>query len=355
MSVSLKTFSQLSADDRDAWQGFQADNPMLGSPYFALKFFECVSQARVDTRVLCVYENGAPVGFLPMHVGFAGYARPLGGPLGDHCGLIAPAGGHIALQEALKAADVGVFDFVGALACQPSFAEHGRVRYGSWVIDLQDGYDSYLNRQASLQAKVFSKIRSRRRKIDQLSHVFRIHDTRPGIVDTALEWKREQYKVTGFFDVFSVEWTNKLIQSLSTIDTEHFAGSVSSLELDGQLAAIHVGMRSDRVLHYWFPVYNPKFSKLGPGLALLLEMAKAMSEDGVQAIDLGPGDYKFKAELSSYQFPIADGYVGAGLTYFARRLADQVEHGAEHLPLGRVSHWPGKAFRRIHHYTGFHP
>jgi CelD/BcsL family acetyltransferase involved in cellulose biosynthesis len=78
-----------------------------------------------------------------------------------------------------------------------------------------------------------------------------------------------------------------------------------------------------------------------------------VSADGVTEVHLGPGAYDFKAHLSSWQMPLLSGYAGAGLPALVRGAAAAIERGAEHLPLGRASHWPGKAFRRIDAMNSF--
>ena len=90
-----------------------------------------------------------------------------------------------------------------------------------------------------------------------------------------------------------------------------------------------------------------------PGLALLMYLCRTLADDGVTEVHLGPGDYQFKAHLSSWQFPILRGFAGAGAAGFARRAAAEVERRCEHLPVGPVRRWPGKAFRRLDVIAGF--
>lgn len=354
MDIVLRTPAALSVDDRAAWTLFQSGDPALASPYFSLGFLDAVVHVRRDVRVVCAYENGAPLAFLPLHVSLFGHARPLGGPLGDHHGLIAAPGARIDLDTLIAGSGVGVYDFHGGLGTQAAFRTQGLDVEGSWVIDLSGGYDAFVDARAAMEPKAFRNIRSRQRKIESEGAVFRLNDTRPEVFEAALRWKSAQYRASGHFDVFSVGWTKQLLQNLSSEQGgEDCRGMVSSLEIGGELAAVHIGMRSRTVLHYWFPVYDPKFARFGPGLALLMEISRAVSEDGVTEVHLGPGDYDFKAHLSSWQMPLVSGYAGAGLPALVRGAAAAIEHGAERLPLGRVSHWPGKAFRRIDALASF--
>jgi CelD/BcsL family acetyltransferase involved in cellulose biosynthesis len=353
MEVVLRTPDDLSCDERTAWDAFQNGDPALASPYFSRAFMDAMAGIRRDVRVICARDAHGPAAFLPLHLGSFGHARPLGGPLGDHHGLIARPGCTIDLVDLLRRAGVGVYDFHGALGTQAAFKSSAAFTDGSWVMDLSKGYDAFVEARSAIEPKAFRNIRSRRRKIDEAGAVFRLRDDRDGVFERALKWKSAQYVASRHFDVFSVSWTRNLLSRLISDPQPGCAGLISSLEIGGELAAIHVGMRSADVLHYWFPVYDPEFSKFGPGLALLMEICHAVSEDGVSEVHLGPGDYDFKAHLSSWQMPLVSGYAGAGLPGLMRGAAAAIERSAEHLPLGRASHWPRKAFRRIDALTSF--
>lgn len=346
----------LSPLQRDAWRSFQAQSPALSSPYFSLGFLDAMARVRGDTRVLVISEAGQITGFLPLHRGALGHARPLGGPLSDHHGIIAAPGRVFDLETILRKAGLKVFDFFGALGAQDAFRAHAQEIDGSWVIDLSGGYEDWLATRSAIEPKAFRNLRARRRKLEEESanFAFRINDERPEVLAKALEWKSAQYRRTGHFDVFSVDWTRGMIAALVGGGLENAHGLVSSLEIDGRLAAIHVGMRSEQVLHYWFPVYDPEFSRLGPGLNLLMEIARELAAEGLHEIHLGPGEYDFKRELASWQFPLVTGFATApSLAGTARHLASRIEHAAERLPLGAVSTLPGRAFRRLDRYAAF--
>ncbi|MGY6629320.1 MAG: GNAT family N-acetyltransferase [Oceanicaulis sp.] len=353
LNVTAVKPNELTTCEREAWQGFVAADPALASPYFSLGFLDAVSAVRRDARVLVARERGSVTAFLPLHAGLMGHARPLAGPLGDHHGLIAAPGIDLDLGEMLKAGGVGVFGFYGALAGQAPFRRHAQERDGSWVIDLSRGYDAFVEARSGVDPKAFRNLRARRRKLEgaEGGFEFRIQDDRPEVLAAALAWKSAQYRRTGVFDAFSVRWTVDLLNNIKADDCRL---QVSSLEIGGQLAAVHVGMRTDRVLHYWFPVYDPEFSSFGPGLALLLEICQVMAADGVEEVHLGPGDYEFKSQLASWQIGLVSGFAGQGAPLAVQRAARALELSAERLPLGPVARLPGKAFRRIDLLAGFH-
>jgi len=60
-------------------------------------------------------------------------------------------------------------------------------------------------------------------------------------------------------------------------------------------------------LHYWFPTFNDEYRKYSPGGVLLLHIAKELSKDNVEYIDLGKGEDTYKAKFSNDQIVLAEG------------------------------------------------
>ncbi len=78
-----------------------------------------------------------------------------------------------------------------------------------------------------------------------------------------------------------------------------------------------------------------------------------MGDAGFTSLDLGPGDYRFKQQLSNAQRRVAHGFVGRPSPQSLVRSAEYgVRAAAENLPLGALSHLPGKAMRRMDLWRG---
>jgi CelD/BcsL family acetyltransferase involved in cellulose biosynthesis len=354
--VTIKTAEGLSRDERDAWRAFQARAPEIASPYFSLGYLDAMADVRGDVRVVVRSEAGAPVAFLPLQVGLMGHARPLGGPLSDHHGLIGEVTDGEAMTEMLARAGVSVFDFHGALGTQAPFAELGSAPDGSWVIDLRDGFDAWRSRRKKPGGNTLRTILVSERKLTERHGEveFCFDDRSPEALEAMFAWKSDQYRRTGHFDVFSVVWTRRLVDALRRSEAETGArGVVSSLKVDGELAAIHFGMMGGGVMHYWFPAYDPAFQKEGSGNALLVRILEAAKDQGLSEIHLGGGDYRYKAALADWQFPIVSGFAGKGAVAAARRLAQATETLAADVKLGPLTDLPGRVFRRIDRMAGF--
>lgn len=357
MDVALKKPSDLAADEREAWAEFVANDAALASPYFALDFAECCEEVRDDTRVVTVRENGVPVGFLPLHTGKFGFARPLAGPLGDVHGVIGEPGRPVDLMAWLKGAGIPIFLFHSALASQPAFRPHTLGYDGGWIIDVSDGFDAWHENRRSINSKIVRNIRTRFRRLDEAEggHRFTMHDTRPEAMAQMLAWKRAQYRETGVFDVFSVGWTRKLLEAVLRRRSDTFWGVCSSLEIDGRFAAVHVGMASERLVQYWFPAYDRDLGAISPGLVLMVESARRAAEAGQKGVDLGPGQFAFKKDLATYQVGLAGGYCApAGWAAAARKAVLDTSDWAHPERTGTVSRLTGKAMRKLNRLTGFY-
>lgn len=349
--------SELSFAEREAWNAFTDSDPALASPYFRVEFAECCEEARSDTRVLVVRERGQITGFLPMQMGKVGYARPIAGPLSDVHGVIAEPGRAVDLRAWLKAGGVPLFEFHSALGLQSCWDGFARVADGSWIIDVSEGYGAFERARSEAEPKAFRNIRSRRRKLEEVEggFEFRMDDNRPEAFAAMVEWKRQQYRRTDVFDVFSVSWTSDLLAALLRKQSDRFRGLCSTLNIGGRIAAVHVGMASETRCHYWFPAYDPDFNKVSPGLLLLLEKIRLAADIGHNSVELGPGDYDFKRNLGSWQVPLAHGCIltesaAATLRGAARSLAGVIEKA----PLGKVASLPRRALRRADKLASFY-
>ena len=357
MDVTLRKPSELGQSERQAWCEFVAADPALASPYFALEFAECCEEARSDTRVIVVREKGQIVGFLPLQTGHFGYARPLGGPLGDVHGIVGEPGRDADLHAWLRAAHIGVFEFHGALASQSAFRPDTEARDGSWIVDVSDGFEAWRAQRRSVDSKAMRNVDTRYKRLERVEggHHFVMADTRPQALDLMIAWKRDQYRQTGVFDVFSVAWTRRLLQAVLRRDGERFFGLCSTLIINDEIAAVHVGMATDRMCHFWFPAYNHDYSRMSPGVVLLVETARTAAAMGQHGVELGPGQFAFKKDLSSYQVGLACGCATTpSLMGTLCRRSVAFEHAVSKAPIGRVAGWPGKALRKIDRLAGFY-
>jgi CelD/BcsL family acetyltransferase involved in cellulose biosynthesis len=92
-------------------------------------------------------------------------------------------------------------------------------------------------------------------------------------------------------------------------DELDFGGMLTVLRIGGQVAALHLGLRSRTIWHYWTTAYEVAFARYSPGLVMLIQMMKSAEALGLKAIDLGKEDMLYKRRLMSYAVPLAEGTV----------------------------------------------
>src|SRR5262249_87540 len=138
---------------------------------------------------------------------------------------------------------------------------------------------------------------------------FEAHTTEESVFAAMIRWKSEQYGRTRATNVFAFPWTLRLLERVLAQSGAGFRGMMSALYAGPHLAAVHPGLCSHGVLHWWFPTYDPAFGQYSPGLVLILEAAKAAQSLGIRRIDLGKGDLDYKRRLMSGAAPIAVGRV----------------------------------------------
>ena len=181
-----------------------------------------------------------------------------------------------------------------------------------------------------------------------------MHEGTPEAFNALLNWKREQYRRTGAYDVFRHGWTRRLLRRLCDIQTDDFAGILSTLHVNDQLISVHFGMRSRRVWHQWFPAFDREFFRFSPGVMLTLKMAELAPSLGIGTIDMGWGISEDKLRLCNGSVPIAIGRVeNASPAVGIRRARRATEGLFQGLPLGPLSTVPRKAFSRIERHLNF--
>jgi CelD/BcsL family acetyltransferase involved in cellulose biosynthesis len=112
---------------------------------------------------------------------------------------------------------------------------------------------------------------------------------------------------------------------------------LSTLRMGDHLVAAHFGIRSQHVLHWWFPVYDPAFAAYVPGWIMLRELALAAPELGLERIDLGRGDDEYKRRARTGEVQVAVGLVtGTEVRRVARRARRTAVNAAKASPMAPV-------------------
>ena len=357
---------ELTSGELARWAALHADCPHLASPYFHPEFARHAAAARAgratdDVRVAVLTDGrGEPLGFFPHQRSATGFGRPAGGRLCDVHGVIAPPKPHWDAADLLRACGLRAWAFHMLPPGQdpflaPSVVCDLEVREGV-RIDLTCGFDGWIVRREAAGSKRHKKIEQfRRRLVRELGELrFRWHADDPAAWEKLVGWKRAQYAATGFTDVLARPWVRALIErcrdarDTASADAPEFGGVFSALHAGGRLVAVHFGLRSGGRLHSWFPAYDRAVAKLSPGNVLMVELLRAAADRGVDAVDLGTGDERYKYSYGSHTFPLRGGVAEPpGLRREVARAGRRVRDALKTHPAGAPARAAARAVRPL--------
>jgi len=349
MKIKAIPAAELSPQHLSQWSMLQQSNPELASPYFCPEFTVAVASVRPDVYVAVLEDAGQAVGFFPFQRNRLGIGKPVGGALSDYHGVIGVKNLRLDPRELLHGCDLVCWDFDHLSASQELFQEYHRTIVESHIMDLSGGFASYVSRLRENGSKLLKQtnksIRRLERHIGPLRFCHQVNDI--GVLRTLLRWKSAQYRRFGLVDVFNRSWTVKLLEQIHSTSTDDFSGMLSALYADDELLAVHMGMRSRTVWHWWFPSHNPEHLRYSPGIVLRLRAAQCAESIGIKIIDMGKGDTSHKFRFRTGTIKLAEGRVEVpSLTTTARKLYRNTEAWVRRTPLVAVARVPGRVIKR---------
>ncbi len=332
---------------REVWLRLQQSNPALASPYFSPEFTRIVAAARDDVAVAVVEDGGKVAAIFPFERRRWNLAGPVGSFISDYHGVISLPDFVFDPRDLLRECGLVAWDFDHIPAAQAAFVPFHREQHRSPIINLPAGYEAYVKERREAGTEQIKKNGNLMRRLEREVGPLRFvaHSPDKAILKTLMAWKTEQFRRTRWRDIFSIPWVRQTMEGIHVAQTPEFAGMFSLLYAGDKLLAAHFGMRSATVWHYWFPAYDPAFSKYSPGVMLLLKMAESASTLGMNVIDLGCGEHSYKWRLMNGFVSTAKGSVELpGLTTAARRVVVPVKKILFHVrcwvsktPIGAVA------------------
>jgi len=338
--------SDLSGDLRALWRDAQARDPCLASPFFSPAFADIVHAVRPQTVVCIIEDDTGQMSFFPFERS-GSIGRPLAGPLSDFQGIVGSAK-NLEVVDLVRHCGLSVLDFDHMLAAQPYFTGYAAEIVAAPYIDLSGGFASFEENRRVAGSSVIAQTRRKHRKLQREigETKFVVNDRNPDALRFLKNWKSRQYIRTGAYDVFQHAWTANLLERLVAVDQDEFGGILSTLYADGDIVAVHMGMRSRTVWHYWFPAYNPLFERYSPGMILMLQMIETAQSLGLRSIDLGAGLTEQKSRLTEKSVPVARGWVERpSLTSLRRKLFRSVKAICDVPSIAAVLDYPRVASR----------
>jgi len=316
----------LSNDLIDVWRSHQAADENLRGPFFSPEYTRIVATARPEVTVAVIEEPGQAPAFLPLHRD-ASVARPVGLRASDFSGIIAAPGYTWSPESVIRACGLSGWDFTNVVTSDQTMQPHFRAFVDSPFVDLSEGFEGFSSNRSNAGSDLVKSVAQKARKIEReiAPMRFEAHVLDRQALTLLYEWKAAQRARTGTKDVLSTPWMRAVVERLLEQRTGAFGGMLSVLYVGDQVAAVHFGMRSETVWHYWFAAYNHELQRYSPGLITLMEMLKAAPSLGIRTLTLGQGDEMYKLRFATGSTALASGSVDCRLT---RRLANAFWYAA---------------------------
>ena len=291
----------LSPELFSLWEDLHGSDGGRTGPFLHPAYARAAGAVRRDVEVGIITRDDEVIGFLPFQRSPLGVGGPVGSRLCDLAGaVVKPDTGWDPLTFANQAG-LRTLRLPNVPASMGSFGPFQGDGGMAPLLDLAGGFDAY--RRASLDSgsSFLRQLERKGRKLerDLGPRRFEWHTTDDSVFDTLLSWKAAQRRITRTPNILRLRWARALLERLRQVHDDGFEGVLSALYVGDTLAAAHFGIRTRHVLHYWIPAYNHELSTYSPGLLALMDLARAAADRGIQRIDLGSGEERYKVRAAT--------------------------------------------------------
>lgn len=314
VTIDSQPVESLSAATLLDWQRICCEQAEFAGPYYRPEFSQGVARVRRGVHVGLIREHGELAAVFPYERDAAGRGRAVASRLSDfHC-IIGRLKQPPTPRELLHDCQLKSFQFDHWPRLQLLPGQQTRRSMTSPFLDLSQGFEHYFAKRLSIGATRLRKVGQVTRKLEREVGPVTFHhqDNDPLAWKLLLEWKSDQYRRSGALDIFRYPWVADVLRSLSQQQSPHFAATMMTLRAGSRIAAVHFGMRSGPIVHWWFPAYAPDLARYSPGLIMLIEAAKYFAANGCQRIELGKGNEPYKASLTSDYVEMTEGVLCHG-------------------------------------------
>lgn len=298
------------------WEELHDADEGLSGPFLHPAYTRTAGQVRDDVEVGVITRGDEVVGFLPFQRSRLGVGGAVGSRLCDVAGAFVRPDVSWSPEALVRGAGLRTLRLPGVPTSMKAFEHFQSDGAAAPILDLSDGFDAYRQGRIDSGSSIMSQIERKARKLtrDVGPWRFEWHTDDDSVFETLLSWKAAQRKATGTPNILELGWARALVERLRRVDGDGFSGVLSALWVGDTLAAAHFGIRTRKVLHYWIPAYNHELGRYSPGLLALMELARAAADRGIQRIDLGAGEERYKLRAASGSVDIAEAAVSTSAT-----------------------------------------
>lgn len=312
----VATPGELGVAERAQWERIRSTVPPLESPFLSAAFTMHVGEVRRDARVAVLRGTAAPgevAGFLPFHSSPTRRGRPIGRKLSNAQGVVIDPAIDWDPPALVRRCGLRSLTIDQLVESQPALSPYVHASAPSPQLELSRGFSAYVNKAQRDGRGGPKGARRQRRRLEKKSELRFVWNERdPAALRTLLSWKSEQYRRTGAFDLTRRRWVVELLERLHASTDPTCAGVLSTLHVGDDLVAVDFGLRSVDHLASWIPAYDRAWSSYSPGNVLLLAVAQAAADDGVQTLDLGRGSEDYKARWATGSAQSSTAFVPSG-------------------------------------------
>lgn len=289
----------------------QRSVPDLGNPFLSPEFAIAAGRVRPAARVAVLSDGPLLAGFFPFERHRFGAGCPVAAALTDCQGLVHVPGVEWDARELLRACHISAWQFNHLVDGQDPFAAYRSAIASSPVVDLGEGFDTYLKKLRGRAPRFVKSLARKSRKLArEIGPVrFEVNPADPSALRLLMRWKSAQYRRTGRPDRFARRWVVELVESLADVRDSGFSGMLSVLYVADVPVAVDFNLRFDDTLAAWFTAYDIAYAKHSPGVIQLLRLIEVSASLGIRLIDLGKGAKLYKDEIKSGDIFVGEGVV----------------------------------------------
>ena len=312
MRWSTLKIGDMTPQQIDAWNKLHNQESALRSPFTTYGFCQAVDEVRGNVFVSILENRDEIQAIFPFERQYRllpGIGRKPGGHLSDSFGIIGGTRRPLNGQELLKSSGLSVFSFdhlplqENALPVWRGNVSHGlRVEipnFNDYVAELRRTNKKFVKEVERHTAQLV-------RQYGEMD--FQWHATNPRLeLERLIDRKRSQYLKSGSRDALKPPWARQLLSKLLASPHKNCEAVLSTLYCGDTWVASNLALRTEQLLHIWFPVFNRDLRRFGPGHVLFLNLFESAAKRGVRTIDFGAGVSAYKMKYAGSEYPLFKG------------------------------------------------
>lgn len=310
--VSVALLDGITESEEALFCAFRDSDPSLSSPYFSIDFLKAIAP-HTPGSMLARFHDGDEI------VGFFAYQKrgqslqPAGAPLSDYHAAVMKAGYAPDWSRLLAVAGAKRLEFNGLIGAEG--LDRAPIVKHRQIVDLADGFDAWFTSQKARSPKYFKNLGRCTRNVakDFPDLTFEWAEVSPALLDWVLNLKIDQYKRSGMHNVFSCGWTRDLLLALAEQKTGQATLMAGVYRRGEEVVAAEICLLDGQDLHFWFPAYNPAYSRYSPGLLLTFDIIRHAASLGFKVFDFGSGGEAYKSPMTTDGPLCYEGQVGQAL------------------------------------------